>query len=95
MKILATSWMLFDDGSTGWEGYSVLENLKDLDNFKFEQEDNVFDIVYEYHLIPNSTNYEFFENSKFDFAEYLDKIDNNKIDEIQAKLLLSTQKAFV
>lgn len=95
MKILATSWMLMNDGCKGFEDYSVLENLQDLANFKSVQEDEVFDIVFEYHLITNSTKYEYFENTNFDFAEYLDKIDNNKLDEIQAKLLLSTKKAFI
>ncbi len=95
MKILATSWMLMNDGSKGWEGYAVLENVQDLDHFKSVQEDEVFDIVFEYHLIPKETQYSVFENEHFDFAKYLDSRDDKKIDELQAKLLLSTKKAFI
>lgn len=95
MKILATSWMLMSDGSKGWEGYSVLENVQDLEHFKSVQEDDVFDIVFDYHLIPKETQYSIFEDDSFDFSEYLDTKNDKQLDENTAKLLLSTKKAFI
>lgn len=93
MKILGTAWMVGSTGN-GWEGYSILENLQDYMNFKEEHMDDVFDIVFEYHLLSNDTPYSAFDEPD-SIAEYVDKNNDKKLDESSAKLLLSTKQAFI
>lgn len=89
MKIAMTAWMKMHDGSNGLEDFTVVENIEQVKRFKNETDDDVFDIVYSYHHLPNELDYDdFFSNS---YSEIVGNSDLELTEET-ALLMLSTVK---
>ncbi|EON7637279.1 hypothetical protein FOI42_RS04020 [Escherichia coli] len=92
MKIVGVAWMLMNDGTKGFEEYAILENVNDLKHFKKTTDDDTFDIVYTYQLIPNDTDYEAFEyDSDLFNSVIMDSAES--LDENAVLLMLSTVPA--
>ncbi|QXN76241.1 hypothetical protein [Escherichia phage BF17] len=89
MKIVASAWMKLQDGTTAFEEYGFVESVEELNRFKRENDDDVFDIVFTYHHIPNDTDYEHYYYNP-DLLETLVCDNQHEIDENTALLMLST-----
>lgn len=92
MKIVASAWMGFEDKTTGYESSLIVESTEELKRFKAETDDDVFDIVYTYHLIPNDTDYDKYYYDPDSLMELV-SCTENEVNETTALLMLSTVPA--